>query len=74
MFSMLSLLTEETTFYQYSKRKDYFKLIYAALLEPVFFHPFVVYSAIKGNIEMMKGKKTWGDMTRKGLSKQPTGK
>lgn len=70
LFSMLSLLTEETTFYQYTKRKDYLKLIYAALLEPVIFHPFVVYSAIKGNIDMIKGKKTWGDMTRKGLSKQ----
>ncbi len=70
MFSMLSLLTEETTYYQYTKRKDYIKLIYAALLEPIFFHPFVVYSAIKGNIDLVKGKKAWGDMTRKGLSKQ----
>lgn len=70
LFSMLSLLTEEVTFYQYTKRKDYLKLIYAALLEPITFHPFVVYSAIKGNIDMIKGKKTWGDMTRKGLSKQ----
>ncbi|HEY1041021.1 MAG TPA: glycosyltransferase [Bacteroidia bacterium] len=70
LFSMLSLLTEETTYYQYTKRKDYMKLVYAALLEPIFFHPFVVYSAIKGNIDLIKGKKTWGDMTRKGLSKQ----
>lgn len=70
MFSMISLLTEETTYYQYTKRRDYIKLIYAALLEPVFFHPFVVYSAIKGNIDLVKGKKAWGDMTRKGLSKQ----
>ena len=70
MFSMLSLLTEEATFYQYTKHKDYLKLIYAAMLEPIIFHPFVVYSAIKGNIDMIKGKKTWGDMTRKGLSKQ----
>lgn len=70
MFSMLSLLTEEATYYQYTKRKDYIKLIYAALLEPIFFHPFVVYCAIKGNIDLVKGKKAWGDMTRKGLSKQ----
>lgn len=68
MFSMLSLLTEEITFYQYTKRKDYFKLISAALLEPLFFHPFVVYCAINGNIELIRGKKNWGEMTRKGLS------
>lgn len=69
MFSMFSLLTEEITFHQYTKRNDYLKLIGAAILEPLFFHPFVVYCAINGNIELIRGKKNWGEMTRKGLSK-----
>lgn len=69
LFSMLSLLAEEITFYQYKKRKDYFKLIGASLLEPLIFHPYLVYCALKGNIDLMKGEKSWGDMTRKGLSR-----
>lgn len=69
MFSMFSLLTEEMTFHQYTKYSDYLKLVGASLLEPIFFHPFVVYCAIKGNIEQIRGKKGWGDMARKGLSR-----
>ncbi len=67
--STLALLTEEFTFHQYPRIKDYFKLLFVALLEPFFFHPFVVYSALKGNWEKFKGVKSWGEMTRGGFTK-----
>ncbi len=69
MISSLSLLTEEYTFHQYPKIKDYLKLLLVAVIEPIYFHPFVVYSALKGNWEKIKGVKTWGEMTRGGFTK-----
>lgn len=70
MFSMISLLSEEYTFSQYKRKREYLKLVGTALLEPILFHPFVVYSAIKGNIHKMKGVGGWGDMTRGGFTKK----
>lgn len=69
MVSSLALLTEEYTFHQYPRLKDYFKLLLVAAIEPFYFHPFVVYCALKGNWEKMKGVKSWGEMTRAGFAK-----
>jgi biofilm PGA synthesis N-glycosyltransferase PgaC len=70
MVSSLALLTEEYTFHQYPKIKDYFKLLIVALIEPFYFHPVVVYCALKGNLEKIKGVKSWGEMTRGGFTKK----
>jgi hypothetical protein len=59
---------EVSTYNQYKRQKDIFKLILTAFLEPLIFHPFVVWSAIKGNIDMLRKKNAWGEMTRQGLS------
>jgi hypothetical protein len=64
---MIAILAEEETYHEYKKMKDYFKLINALLLEPIFFHPFVTYSAIRGDINLIRGKKGWGTMKRKGF-------
>lgn len=70
MFSLLSLLSEEYTFRQYKRKSDFIKLLGTAMLEPFIFHPFVVYAAIRGNIDKMKGVKGWGDMVRGGFTKK----
>ncbi|HSZ71864.1 MAG TPA: glycosyltransferase [Cytophagaceae bacterium] len=70
MFSLLSLLTEEYTFRQYRRKSDFIKLVGTAMLEPIIFHPFVVYAAIRGNIDKMRGAKGWGDMVRAGFTKK----
>lgn len=70
MISSLALLTEEYTFHQYPKIKHYLKLLLVAVIEPVYFHPFIVYSALKGNWEKIKGTKSWGEMTRGGFTKK----
>ena len=71
MFSMIALYTEEATFKKYQRLEDLLKLSLVALLEPIFFHPFTVYAALKGNWEKITGNKGWGEMTRKGFEKPP---
>lgn len=69
--STLALLTDEYTYTQYSKPKDFLKLLFAAMIEPVYFHPITVYAALKGNWEKLRGKNSWGEMTRKGFNSKP---
>jgi biofilm PGA synthesis N-glycosyltransferase PgaC len=68
VYSLFAILMEVSTYNQYKRQKDVFKLILTAFLEPLIFHPFVVWSAIKGNIDMLRKKNAWGEMTRQGLS------
>lgn len=70
MFSMLALLTEEYLDHQYPKMSDFRKLFLVALIEPFYFHPFIVYSALRGNWEKITGIKGWGDMVRTGFDKK----
>ncbi len=68
LYSLFAILMEVTTYNQYKKRSDIFKLIMTALLEPFLYHPFVVWSALRGNIDFLRKKNTWGEMTRQGFS------
>ncbi|WP_221936591.1 glycosyltransferase family 2 protein [Litoribacter populi] len=70
MFSVLGLLSEELTYHKYPKVRDFLKLLGAAIIEPVYFHPLGVYSSLLGYWEKMRGKKTWGEMTRQGFQKK----
>lgn len=67
LYSVFAILMEVLTYNQYKSQKDIFKLVLAAFLEPFFFHPFVVWSAVKGNIDYLRKKNSWGEMTRQGL-------
>lgn len=69
--STLSILYEEMSYQQYTSGKDLVKLLFAAVIEPIVYHPFTVYCAIQGNIDMIRGRKSWGKMTRKGFSVKP---
>lgn len=69
LFSVMAIYTEEVTYKKYNSFKDLRKLFFIALLEPIIFHPFTVYAALRGNYEKIKGVHGWGDMTRKGFSK-----
>ena len=68
LYSVFAILIEVTTFNQYKSRSDILKLILIAFAEPVFFHPFVVWSAVRGNIDYLRKKKSWGEMTREGFN------
>ncbi len=67
MLSTLTILYEEISFRQYTSGKDLFKLLSLAFLEPFMFHPLILYWEIRGNIDFLKGKKTWGKMDRSGF-------
>lgn len=71
LYSVFAILMEVYTFNQYRKRGDIAKLMLTALLEPFLFHPFVVWSAIRGYIDLFRKKKSWGEMVRTGFAKKP---
>ena len=70
LFSVTALYFEEYSFQQYKKPSQVVKLLITVLLEPIFYHPFVMLSAVRGNIDFLRGKKAWGSMTREGLKTQ----
>jgi poly-beta-1,6-N-acetyl-D-glucosamine synthase len=73
--SMFALLAEELSFFKYTQKRDTFKMIIVALIEPFWFHPRVVWWSLKGNWDLYRGKKSWGEMTRQGFvqyKKQPS--
>jgi len=65
--SIWSVLFEEITFHKYEKRRDVLKLIGMAFLEPIFYHPVVMLMIIKGNLDKLLNRNTWGTMERKGF-------
>jgi cellulose synthase/poly-beta-1,6-N-acetylglucosamine synthase-like glycosyltransferase len=68
LFSIVAIISEELTYHQYKKKGMGLKLVIISFLEPIVNHPFILYSAIKGNIEYYFFKKhEWGTMTRKGM-------
>lgn len=67
LFSIFAILMEVATFHQYKKRGEVSKLILTALVEPLLFHPFVVWSSIKGIVDLLRKRNSWGEMTRQGF-------
>jgi len=71
-FTTLTLFIEEITYNKYERKRDILKLVAASFLEPLIFHPLIIYAAIKGNFQKLFNKKTtWGDMARKGFATPP---
>lgn len=66
-FSLWSIVFGGMSFNRYKTNKDFFKQIFAAIIEPVVYHPFLVYFAVKGNIDYLRGVKSWGKMDREGF-------
>ncbi len=67
--SIWSVLFEEVTFHKYERRRDVMRLIGTAFLEPLFYHPLVMLMSIKGNLDKIFRKNSWGKMDRKGFAK-----
>ncbi len=65
--SVWAVLFEEITFHKYEKKRDVLKLISTAFLEPISFHPLVMLMTIKGNLDKLFNRNTWGRMERKGF-------
>ncbi len=73
LFSVTALFFEEYSFQQYKKPSYIFRLIGTAMLEPLIYHPVIMWSAVMGNLDLLRGRKSWGVMSRAGLT-NPTKK
>lgn len=69
-YSSFSILYEELSYHQYNKKTDILKLYFSAFIEPFVYHPMNLWWSIRGNLDFLTGKKSWGEMTRKGFSKK----
>jgi len=70
MFSFYAILWEVYSYNQYSRTRDILKLMLAAILEPLIFHPIVVWSSVRGNYKkLFKIRSGWGSQVRKGFAK-----
>ncbi len=69
LFSVTALFFEEYSFQQYKKPSYILRLIGTAILEPLIYHPVIMWSAVMGNLDLLRGRKSWGVMTRAGISK-----
>ena len=64
--STWAVLFEEITFHKYKKKRDVLRLLATALFEP-FFYPVHTYFALRGNLQVLRGKKGWGQAARSGF-------
>jgi len=67
VYSSFSVFMEVITYNQYKRRTEVMKLLLTAATEPFLFHPFVVWAAIEGYIDLILKEKSWGEMTRQGF-------
>jgi len=74
MLSTWAILFEEKTFHKYKTRKEVFKLLLTAFIEPIFYHPRTVWWAIRGNFDYLRGVRSWGNMEREGFGKDQQSK
>jgi cellulose synthase/poly-beta-1,6-N-acetylglucosamine synthase-like glycosyltransferase len=71
MITVTSVLWDEITHKQYASKGEVLKLCTVALLEPIFYHPLVLFFAIRGNYFFLTGRKlAWGDMVRQGFKRK----
>jgi len=68
LFSITALFFEEYSFQQYKKPRYILRLIGTAMLKPLIYHPVIMWSAVMGIFDLFRGKKSWGVMSRAGLT------
>ncbi|WP_300596781.1 glycosyltransferase [Niabella sp.] len=72
LYSVFAVYMEVKTYNQYRRRTDIAKLLLTSLSEPFNFHPFVVWSSIRGLVDIFRNQHSWGDMAREGFDKKRT--
>ncbi|MBS1532517.1 MAG: glycosyltransferase family 2 protein [Bacteroidetes bacterium] len=68
LYSIFAIMMEVLTYHQYKQKRDILHLVLVAILEPFVFHPFVVWSAVVGNFDLLRKNNSWGEMTRAGFA------
>jgi len=65
-----AILFEELSFHRYKRIREVIKMLMTAMLEPIFYHPFILAFNIRGNFKYFIGEKTWGAMDRVGFTEK----
>jgi hypothetical protein len=65
--STWAVLFEEMTYHKYKQKREIFSLVLTGILEPILFHPLTVYWSVRGNIDYLRGVRSWGKMDREGF-------
>ena len=78
MYVFCVQLSMVVIYYDYTQTRmkgfAYLRLIVAALLEPFFYHPLIVYFSLRGYMRfIMKKSVKWGEMTRQGFAQKKDG-
>jgi cellulose synthase/poly-beta-1,6-N-acetylglucosamine synthase-like glycosyltransferase len=68
LLSMLALMLEELSFRRYGRARDRALLVLWAVLENIGYRQLTVWWRLRGIASYLRGKKSWGKMTRKGFS------
>ncbi|MFH1379159.1 MAG: glycosyltransferase family 2 protein [bacterium] len=71
--SWSSILLEELNFHKYTKSTDLIKLIFYSIIETFGYRQLNSWWRLKGFIDLLRKKKDWGTMTRKGFAQTPAG-
>ena len=70
MFSFYAILCDVYTYNEYKRTKDILTLMFCAIIEPIAFHPIVVWAAVRGNYKkLFRIKSGWGSQVRKEFAK-----
>lgn len=71
MISTLALLWDQLTFRYYKTWREVMSLSLMAFIEPIVYHPMIVFFALKGYYNFATGRKhTWGNMQRQGFGQK----
>ncbi|NLR58571.1 glycosyltransferase family 2 protein [Chitinophaga polysaccharea] len=71
MITTLAICWDQLTYRYYNTWREVVGLALMAFLEPLIYHPLIVFFALKGYWFFLTGKKsTWGNMQRQGFSKK----
>ena len=68
LLSMLALLLEEVSFRRYGRARDRALLVVWAVLENLGYRQLTVWWRLRGVVSYLRGKKSWGKMTRAGFN------
>jgi cellulose synthase/poly-beta-1,6-N-acetylglucosamine synthase-like glycosyltransferase len=68
LLSLCAVLLEEWSQHKYSRVADVVRLFLYALTETIWYRPLTVWWRCEGLLQIVIGKRGWGDMKRKGIS------
>ncbi|MCZ0754282.1 glycosyltransferase family 2 protein [Anoxybacillus sp. J5B_2022] len=69
IFSMAAVLLEEWTVRKFPNVSDLVRLFFFSLTETLWYRPLTVLWRCEGIIDVLRKKRGWGEMVRKGVSK-----